>query len=36
MKKNPKRISKIKPVMDQYNWNKIDFPLHSKDWKKFG
>ena len=29
------RISKIKPFIDQYNWNEIDFPSTSKDWKKF-
>ena len=28
-------VSKIKPFIDQYNWNEIDFPSHSKDWKKF-
>ena len=32
---NPKGISKIKPFIDQYNWKEIDFPSHSKDWKKF-
>ena len=32
---NPQRISKIKPFIDQYNWKEIDFPSHSKDWKKF-
>ena len=32
--KKPQRISKIKPFMDQFNWNEIDFPSHSKDWKK--
>ena len=31
---NPQRISKIKPFIDQYNWNEIDFPSTSKDWKK--
>ena len=31
---NPQRISKIKPFIDQYNWKEIDFPSHSKDWKK--
>ena len=35
IEKNPQRISKIKPFIDQYNWNKIDFLSHSKDWKKF-
>ena len=32
---NPERISKIKPFIDQHNWKEIDFPSHSKDWKKF-
>ena len=35
IKNNPERISKIKPFIDQYNWKDIDFPSHSKDWKKF-
>ena len=30
---HPERISKIKPFIDQYNWNEIDFPSISKDWK---
>ena len=33
--KDPQRISKIKPFIDQYNWNDIDFQSTSKDWKKF-
>ena len=33
-KKDPERISKIKPFIDQYNWKDIDFPSHSNDWKK--
>ena len=33
VKKNPQRISKIKPFIDQYNWKEIDFPSHSKKWK---
>ena len=32
---HPERISKIKPFVDQYNWNELDFPSTSKDWKKF-
>ena len=28
-------MSKIEPVIDQYNWKEIDFQSHSKDWKKF-
>ena len=35
IKNNPERISKIKPFIDQYNWNEIDFPSTGKDWKKF-
>ena len=34
-KKDPQRISKIKPFTGQYNWKEIEFPSHSKDWKKF-
>ena len=32
---HPERISKIKPLIDQYNWKDIDFPATSKDWRKF-
>ena len=35
IKKDLQRISKVKPFIDQYNWNEIDFPSHGKDWKKF-
>ena len=35
IKKDPQRISKIKPFIDQYNWKDIDFPSASKDWRKF-
>ena len=34
IEKDPQRISKIKPFIDLYNWKEIDFPSHSKDWKK--
>ena len=34
-KKDPQRISKIKPFIDNYNWKDKEFPSHSKDWKKF-
>ena len=27
-------MSKIKTFIDQYSWKEIDFPSHSKDWKK--
>ena len=33
--KNPERISKIKPFIDQYNWKERNFPSHKKEWKKF-
>ena len=29
--KDPQRVSKIKPFIDQYNWNDIDFPSTGKD-----
>ena len=32
---HPERISNIKPFIDNYNWNGIDFPAEIKDWKKF-
>ena len=35
IKDHPERISKIKPFIDQYNWNEIDFPPAGKDWKIF-
>ena len=34
IEKNPQRISKIKPFIDQYNWKDIDFPPPNKDWRK--
>ena len=34
LEKNPQRVSKIKPFIDQYNWKDIDFPATSKHWKK--
>ena len=33
--RDPQRISKIKPFIEQYSWNVIEFPATSKDWKKF-
>ena len=32
---DPQRVSKIKPFINQYNWNDIDLPSTGKDWKKF-
>ena len=33
--RNPQRISKMKPFIDNYNWNDINFPTAKKDWNKF-
>ena len=35
IKKDPQRITKIKPFIDQYNWKEIDFPSDKKDWNEF-
>ena len=35
IKNNPERISKIKPFIDQYNWNNINFPPQQQDYKTF-
>ena len=32
---HPERKSNIKPCIDKYNWEGIDFPAGMKDWKKF-
>ena len=29
------RISKLEPFINNYNWKDIEFPSHSKDWRKF-
>ena len=28
-------ISKLRPFINNYNWKGIEFPSHSKDWRKF-
>ena len=33
---HPERISKLKPYINRYNWEEIDFPAGPKEWKKFG
>ena len=33
--KNPQRISKIKPFINNYKWNDINFPAAKRDWNKF-
>ena len=32
---HPERISKLKSFINNYNWKDIEFPSHSKDWRKF-
>ena len=32
---HPRKISKIRPSISNYNWTEIDFPSNQKDWKKF-
>ena len=32
---HPERTSKIKPFLEQNNWEGIDFPAGIKNWKKF-
>ena len=33
--RNPQRISKMKPFINNYKWNDINFPTTKKDWNKF-
>ena len=33
--KDPQRISKLKPFINNYNWKDIEFPSNAKDYKKF-
>ena len=33
--RNPERISKLKPFIDNYNWDNIDFPAGHKDFSAF-
>ena len=35
IKTNPERISKLKPYIDKYNSEGIEFPTGPKDWNKF-
>ena len=34
-KKHPQRITKIKPLINKYNWEGINFPSEKDDWKTF-
>ena len=35
IKTNPERISRLKPYINKYNWEGIEFPVGPKDWIKF-
>ena len=35
IKKDPQRITKIKPSIDKYNRKERNFPSEKDDWKKF-
>ena len=35
IKTNQERISKLKPYINKYNWEGIDFPAGPKEWQKF-
>ena len=35
IEKDSQRISKLKSYINKYNWEGINFPAGSKDWKKF-
>ena len=32
---HPERILKLKPYINKYNWEGINFPAGSKEWQKF-
>ena len=34
MKKDPQIITKIKPFVNKYNWEGINFPSEKDNWKK--
>ena len=35
IKKDPQRITKVKPFVNKYNWEGINYPSEKNDWKKF-
>ena len=35
IKKDPQGITKIKPVINKYNWKGINFPSEKDNWEKF-
>ena len=32
---HPERISKLRPFINNYNLKDIEYPSHSKDWRRF-
>ena len=34
IKKDPQRKTKIKPFINKFNWEEINFPSEKDDWKK--
>ena len=34
IEKDPQRISKLKPYINKYKWEGINFPAGSKEWQK--
>ena len=34
-KKDPQRITKVKPFINKYNWEGINIPSEKDDWEKF-
>ena len=35
IKRNPERVSNIKPFINKYNWKGINYPTKIDDWKRF-
>ena len=35
IKRNPERISKLKPYINKYNWKGVKSPAGTKEWIKF-
>ena len=35
IKKDPQGITKIKPFINKYNWERINYPSEKDDWEKF-
>ena len=35
LEKDPQRIWKLKPYINKYNWEGIEFPAGPKEWGKF-